>query len=86
MWPDEASWVSRYGNPASSGVSLISQKSNTAHPTKMIAGMKNTAQVASVSPPAGTKIPRRVVVSQSGDAGSFAVVISTIACPHSNAK
>src|ERR1017187_1662971 len=47
MWPDEASCVSKYGKPASSGVSLISHQSSTAQNSMMTAGMKNKAHVAS---------------------------------------
>ena len=47
MYPEEASWVSNDGKPASSGVSLMSHQSSSTQKSRMNAGMKNIAHVAS---------------------------------------
>ena len=78
--------MSRYGNPAFSGVSLISQRSRTAHANKIAAGMKNTAQVASIVWPSGKKMRRTSCAIPLIGPGAFRFVMSMIACPQSNAK
>ena len=85
MWPDEASWVSRWGKPASSGVSLINQRSSTTHNNNTTPGRKNTAQVASTPGVPATKTRRNRAESHPV-AWPEALVMLTMAWPQSKAK
>src|ERR1017187_6221073 len=88
IWPDEASWVSKAGNFASSGVSLMSHKSMNTQKIMIAAGMKNTDQVASTSLPPTVTLVAKVFWSASWNQPpvELAFVSSMIFCPQSNAK